>query len=95
MLTFLSRANKGPLSPTRCAKIYRTIVETTKSEAHAPRRRRLSGPPAPRGAANEPAAAGRRRPPRHPLSTPSGRMRATLRERPTASTTPTTPATSL
>jgi chorismate mutase len=32
---------------------------------------------------------------RHPLSTPSGRIRATLRERPTASTTATTSATSL
>ena len=83
MVTFLSRANKGPLSQDALREVYRTIVETTKSEAHAARRR-LSR----RRLAAAPGA-------RHPLSTPSGRRRATLRERPTASTTPTTSATSL
>ena len=33
MLTFLSRANKGPLSPEALRDVYRAIVETTKSEA--------------------------------------------------------------
>ena len=33
MVTFLSRANKGPLSQDALREIYRTIVETTKSEA--------------------------------------------------------------
>jgi chorismate mutase len=33
MLTFLSRANKGPLSQDALRELYRTIVETTKSEA--------------------------------------------------------------
>jgi chorismate mutase/prephenate dehydratase len=33
MVTFLSRANKGPLSQDALRAIYRTIVETTKSEA--------------------------------------------------------------
>jgi len=33
MLTFLSRANKGPLSQDALREIYRTIVETTKDEA--------------------------------------------------------------
>lgn len=33
MLTFLSRANKGPLSQDALREVYRTIVETTKSEA--------------------------------------------------------------
>lgn len=33
MLTFLSRANKGPLSQGALQEVYRTIVETTKSEA--------------------------------------------------------------
>ena len=33
MLTFLSRANKGPLSQDALVEVYRAIVETTKSEA--------------------------------------------------------------
>ena len=33
MVTFLSRANKGPLSQDALRGVYRTIVETTKSEA--------------------------------------------------------------
>ncbi len=33
MVTFLSRANKGPLSQDALREIYGTIVETTKSEA--------------------------------------------------------------
>ena len=33
MVTFLSRANKGPLSQDALREVYRTIVETTKSEA--------------------------------------------------------------
>jgi chorismate mutase len=33
MLTFLSRANKGPLSQDALRELYRTIVETTKEEA--------------------------------------------------------------
>ena len=33
MLTFLSRANKGPLSQDALRDVYKTIVETTKSEA--------------------------------------------------------------
>ena len=33
MLTFLSRANKGPLSQVALREVYKTIVETTKSEA--------------------------------------------------------------
>ena len=33
MLTFLSRANKGPLSQDALVEVYRTIVETTKNEA--------------------------------------------------------------
>ena len=33
MVTFLSRANKGPLSQDALREIYRTIVETTKREA--------------------------------------------------------------
>ena len=33
MLTFLSRANKGPLSQDALRDLYRTIVETTKVEA--------------------------------------------------------------
>jgi chorismate mutase len=33
MVTFLSRANKGPLSQDAVRELYRTIVETTKSEA--------------------------------------------------------------
>jgi chorismate mutase/prephenate dehydratase len=33
MLTFLSRANKGPLSQDALREVYRAIVETTKSEA--------------------------------------------------------------
>ena len=33
MLTFLARANKGPLSQDALVEIYRTIVETTKDEA--------------------------------------------------------------
>jgi len=34
MLTFLSRANKGPLSQDALRDVYRVIVETTKDEAH-------------------------------------------------------------
>ncbi len=33
MVTFLSRANKGPLSQEALREIYTTIVETTKEEA--------------------------------------------------------------
>jgi chorismate mutase len=33
MVTFLSRANKGPLSQSALREIYRCIVETTKAEA--------------------------------------------------------------
>lgn len=33
MVTFLTRANKGPLSQDALRDLYRTIVETTKSEA--------------------------------------------------------------
>ncbi len=33
MVTFLTRANKGPLSQEALAEVYRTIVETTKKEA--------------------------------------------------------------
>jgi chorismate mutase len=33
MLTFLSRANKGPLSADALRDVYRAIVETTKDEA--------------------------------------------------------------
>jgi chorismate mutase len=33
MLTFLSRANKGPLSQEALQDLYKQIVETTKSEA--------------------------------------------------------------
>ena len=33
MVTFLSRANKGPLSQDALRELYRTIVETTKEEA--------------------------------------------------------------
>jgi chorismate mutase len=33
MVTFLSRANKGPLSQDALREVYKTIVETTKSEA--------------------------------------------------------------
>ncbi len=33
MLTFLSRANKGPLSQDALVEVYRAIVETTKTEA--------------------------------------------------------------
>jgi chorismate mutase len=33
MLTFLSRANKGPLSKDALVEVYRAIVETTKNEA--------------------------------------------------------------
>ena len=33
MVTFLTRANKGPLSQDALREIYRTIVETTKNEA--------------------------------------------------------------
>jgi chorismate mutase len=33
MLTFLSRANKGPLSQDALREVYKTIVETTKEEA--------------------------------------------------------------
>ena len=33
MVTFLSRANKGPLSQEALREIYRSIVETTKAEA--------------------------------------------------------------
>jgi chorismate mutase len=34
MLTFIARANKGPMSPEALREVYRTIVETTKDEAH-------------------------------------------------------------
>jgi chorismate mutase/prephenate dehydratase len=33
MLTFVARANKGPLSPDAVAELYRSIVEITKREA--------------------------------------------------------------
>jgi chorismate mutase len=33
MLTFLARANKGPLSQDALREVYRAIVETTKEEA--------------------------------------------------------------
>jgi chorismate mutase len=33
MITFLSRANKGPLSQDALAEVYRAIVATTKNEA--------------------------------------------------------------
>lgn len=33
MVTFLSRANKGPLSQDVLREVYRTIVEATKEEA--------------------------------------------------------------
>jgi chorismate mutase len=33
MVTFLSRANKGPLSREALIEVYRAIVETTKDEA--------------------------------------------------------------
>ncbi len=33
MVTFLSRANKGPLSQEALRDLYKTIVETTKAEA--------------------------------------------------------------
>ena len=33
MVTFLSRANKGPLSQDALREVYRTIVEATKEEA--------------------------------------------------------------
>jgi chorismate mutase / prephenate dehydrogenase len=33
MVTFLARANKGPLSRDAMVDIYRTLVETTKREA--------------------------------------------------------------
>ena len=33
MLTFLARANKGPLSQDALREVYRSIVETTKREA--------------------------------------------------------------
>jgi chorismate mutase len=33
MVTFLSRANKGPLSQDALREVYKAIVETTKSEA--------------------------------------------------------------
>ena len=33
MVTFLSRANKGPLSQDALREVYRAIVETTKNEA--------------------------------------------------------------
>jgi chorismate mutase len=33
MLTFLSRANKGPLSQDALRDLYKAIVETTKTEA--------------------------------------------------------------
>ncbi len=33
MLTFVTRANKGPLSPEGLRDVYRTIVEVTKREA--------------------------------------------------------------
>ncbi len=34
MLTYLSRANKGPLSQDALAHVYKAIVVTTKEEAH-------------------------------------------------------------
>jgi chorismate mutase / prephenate dehydratase len=34
MVTFLGRANKGPLSQEALRQVYRAIVETTKNEAH-------------------------------------------------------------
>jgi len=34
MVTFLGRANKGPLSQEALREVYRAIVETTKNEAH-------------------------------------------------------------
>jgi chorismate mutase len=34
MVTFLGRANKGPLSQEALHQVYRAIVETTKNEAH-------------------------------------------------------------
>jgi chorismate mutase len=33
MLTFISRANKGPISPDVLQDLYRYIVEVTKNEA--------------------------------------------------------------
>jgi chorismate mutase len=33
MLTFLARANNGPLSPEALQRLYRAIVEVTKEEA--------------------------------------------------------------
>jgi chorismate mutase len=33
MVTFISRANKGPLSQEALVEVYRAIVETTKDEA--------------------------------------------------------------
>jgi len=33
MLTFISRANKGPISPDALKDLYRYIVEVTKNEA--------------------------------------------------------------
>ena len=33
MLTFLARANKGPLSQDALQRVYRAIVEVTKEEA--------------------------------------------------------------
>ena len=33
MLTFVSRANKGPLSADGLAELYRHLVEVTKREA--------------------------------------------------------------
>jgi chorismate mutase len=33
MLTFLARANKGPLSADALQRVYRAIVEVTKEEA--------------------------------------------------------------
>jgi chorismate mutase len=33
MVTFLTRANNGPLSHEALREVYRTIVETTKTEA--------------------------------------------------------------
>ena len=33
MLTFVSRANKGPLSPDALRDVYKAIVEVTKDEA--------------------------------------------------------------
>ena len=34
MVAFLDDANQGPLSPDALQKVYRTIVETVKDEAH-------------------------------------------------------------